>query len=75
MHTIQRVGARDLIIKPSPSPWSGTRLTGRTTRWPRPRFDELVGPTHPLAELDMALDEASSGLFHRVGVEPGRRLA
>jgi putative phosphonate catabolism associated alcohol dehydrogenase len=38
-------------------------------------FDELVGPTHPLAELDLALDEAASGPFHRVGVAPGRRLA
>ena len=36
-------------------------------------FDELVGPTHPLAELDVALDEAASGRFHRVGVAPGRR--
>lgn len=36
-------------------------------------FDELVGSTHPLAELDRAVAEAASGAFVRVGVAPGRR--
>ncbi len=41
--------------------------------WRRYPFDELVGATHPLAELDVALAEAASGVHVRVGVEPGRR--
>ncbi|MDQ0893756.1 alcohol dehydrogenase catalytic domain-containing protein [Agromyces ramosus] len=38
-------------------------------------LDELVGATHPLAELDAALEEAGTGLHVRVGVAPGRRTA
>lgn len=41
--------------------------------WRRFPFDELVGSTHPLVELDQAIDEAASGAFVRVGVAPGRR--
>ncbi|WP_136707524.1 alcohol dehydrogenase catalytic domain-containing protein [Agromyces sp. H66] len=36
-------------------------------------FDELVGSTHPLADLDRAIDEAATGRHLRVGVAPGRR--
>ncbi|MCP2370626.1 putative phosphonate catabolism associated alcohol dehydrogenase [Agromyces terreus] len=38
-------------------------------------LDELVGPTHALAMLDLALAEAASGEHIRVGVAPGRRAA
>jgi len=41
--------------------------------WRRVPFDELVGATHPLAELDDALAEAATGRYVRVGVAPGRR--
>ena len=41
--------------------------------WRTVPFDELVGATHPLAELDVALAEAASGEHVRVGVAPGRR--
>ncbi|SIN85945.1 alcohol dehydrogenase catalytic domain-containing protein [Agromyces cerinus] len=41
--------------------------------WQSLPFDELVGVTHPLAELDLALEEAATGLHVRVGVAPGRR--
>ncbi|WP_344292451.1 zinc-binding dehydrogenase [Agromyces neolithicus] len=37
-------------------------------------FDELVGTTHALAELDAALAEAATGEHVRVGVAPGRRI-
>ena len=43
--------------------------------WRRVPFDELVGATHPLAELDDALAEAATGRYVRVGVAPGRRPA
>ncbi|GAA4380441.1 alcohol dehydrogenase catalytic domain-containing protein [Agromyces bauzanensis] len=36
-------------------------------------FDELVGSTHPLADLDQAIAEAAEGSHVRVGVAPGRR--
>jgi putative phosphonate catabolism associated alcohol dehydrogenase len=36
-------------------------------------FDELVGATHPLADLDAAIAEAATGVHVRVGVAPGRR--
>jgi hypothetical protein len=38
-------------------------------------FDELVGATHPLADLDAAIAEAATGAHVRVGVAPGRRSA
>lgn len=38
-------------------------------------FDELVGATHPLADLDAAVAEAATGAHVRVGVAPGRRAA
>ena len=41
--------------------------------WQQLPFEELVGATHPLAELDLALEEAATGLHVRVGVAPGRR--
>jgi putative phosphonate catabolism associated alcohol dehydrogenase len=41
--------------------------------WRLVPFDELVGATHPLAELDAALAEAATGAHVRVGVAPGRR--
>ncbi|KRC61272.1 alcohol dehydrogenase [Agromyces sp. Root81] len=41
--------------------------------WQSLPFDELVGATHPLTELDLALEEAATGLHVRVGVAPGRR--
>ncbi|MEF3404660.1 alcohol dehydrogenase catalytic domain-containing protein [Agromyces sp. CCNWLW203] len=41
--------------------------------WQLLPFEELVGATHPLAELDLALEEAATGLHVRVGVAPGRR--
>ncbi|WP_157000746.1 alcohol dehydrogenase catalytic domain-containing protein [Agromyces laixinhei] len=41
--------------------------------WQLLPFDELVGVTHPLAELDLALEEAATGLHVRVGVAPGRK--
>jgi len=41
--------------------------------WRRVPFDELVGATHPLVELDDALAEAATGRYVRVGVAPGRR--
>ncbi|WP_157427245.1 alcohol dehydrogenase catalytic domain-containing protein [Agromyces salentinus] len=37
-------------------------------------LDEMVGPTHALAMLDLALEEAASGEHIRVGVAPGRRV-
>ena len=58
----------------------GAQLRARG-RVPRARrggavpFDELVGATHPLAELDDALAEAATGRYVRVGVAPGRRPA
>lgn len=36
-------------------------------------FDELVGSTHPLADLDRAIEAAATGAHVRVGVAPGRR--
>ncbi|WP_448006468.1 alcohol dehydrogenase catalytic domain-containing protein [Agromyces bauzanensis] len=36
-------------------------------------FDELVGSTHPLDDLDLAIAEAAAGTHLRVGVAPGRR--
>ena len=41
--------------------------------WRTVPFDELVGATHPLAEVDDAIAEAATGEFVRVGVAPGRR--
>ncbi|MGW9632199.1 alcohol dehydrogenase catalytic domain-containing protein [Agromyces sp. NPDC055520] len=41
--------------------------------WPLLPFDEFVGATHPLAELDLALEEAATARHVRVGVAPGRR--
>lgn len=41
--------------------------------WRTVPFDELVGATYPLAELDDALAEAATGDHVRVGVAPGRR--
>lgn len=41
--------------------------------WRSLPFDELVGSTHPLAELDEAIVEAAGGTHVRVGVAPGRR--
>ena len=41
--------------------------------WRRIPFDELVGATYPLADLDAALAEAATGTHVRVGVAPGRR--
>ncbi|AWB97006.1 alcohol dehydrogenase [Agromyces badenianii] len=41
--------------------------------WQPLRLDELVGATHPLTEIDLALDEAATGRYVRVGVAPGRR--
>lgn len=41
--------------------------------WRTLPFDELVGSTHPLAELDEAIAEAASDAYVRVGVAPGRR--
>jgi len=41
--------------------------------WRNVPFDELVGATHPLAEVDDAIAEAATGEFVRVGVAPGRR--
>lgn len=43
--------------------------------WRMLPFDELVGATHPLAELDAALAAAATGTHVRVGVAPGRRSA
>ncbi|SFR91733.1 putative phosphonate catabolism associated alcohol dehydrogenase [Agromyces sp. CF514] len=43
--------------------------------WRTLPLDELVGSTHALAKLDVALDEAASGRHIRVGVAPGRRVA
>jgi hypothetical protein len=43
--------------------------------WRTVPFDELVGSTHPLADLDVALAEAATGRHVRVGVAPGRRSA
>ncbi|RXZ66877.1 alcohol dehydrogenase catalytic domain-containing protein [Agromyces albus] len=41
--------------------------------WRTLPFEELVGATHPLAELDAALLEAATGRHVRVGVAPGRK--
>lgn len=41
--------------------------------WRELPLDELVGATHPLTELDVAIEEAATGLHVRVGVAPGRR--
>lgn len=43
--------------------------------WRTVPFDELVGSTHPLADLDAAFAEAATGVHIRVGVAPGRRPA
>lgn len=43
--------------------------------WRALPLDEIVGATHPLAELDAALEEAGTGMHVRVGVAPGRRTA
>jgi putative phosphonate catabolism associated alcohol dehydrogenase len=43
--------------------------------WRTQPFDELVGATHPLADLDAAFAEAATGAHVRVGVVPGRRSA
>lgn len=37
-------------------------------------LDELIGTTHVLADLDVALAEAATGEHVRVGVAPGRRM-
>jgi FKBP-type peptidyl-prolyl cis-trans isomerase 2 len=41
--------------------------------WRTLPLDELVGATHPLAQLDEALLEAAGGRHVRVGVAPGRK--
>ncbi|MFF2275966.1 alcohol dehydrogenase catalytic domain-containing protein [Agromyces sp. NPDC058126] len=41
--------------------------------WRSTPLDELVGATHALDELDLALAEAATGEHVRVGVAPGRR--
>ncbi|MFF2372433.1 alcohol dehydrogenase catalytic domain-containing protein [Agromyces sp. NPDC058110] len=43
--------------------------------WRTLPLDELVGSTHALAKLDVALEEAAAGRHIRVGVAPGRRVA
>jgi putative phosphonate catabolism associated alcohol dehydrogenase len=43
--------------------------------WRTVPFDELVGSTHSLADLDAAFAEAATGTHVRVGVAPGRRSA
>lgn len=42
--------------------------------WMSLPLDELVGITHGLEELDVALAEAATGEYVRVGVAPGRRV-